>query len=574
MKIQLAQHSGFCFGVRNAILRIVNELNNNDETIFVYGPLIHNPQTVNILHRRGLQTIHDLSGIKGKQVAVRTHGIPIEDNRYLKSEATRCINLTCPRVANVQSLIKKYSRQGHYTIILGDSDHAEVIGLKSYASAGVTIIASATEAAEIPPAEKYLLVSQTTFDRDLFEKIIPILQKSLKNLTVMDTICDSTRHRQDDVRKAIEEKFDTLIVVGGKNSANTSRLAGIGRENGLLTFHVETEKELQWKDFTDSKSVLVTAGASTPGWIINNVLEKLYDIKFRNSNFFIKHIKNVIELITRTNIISSLFAFMLTLFIQSAITAKHGLTYPVVSMLYIFSMYSFNNYFDRAFLRESNSYKYGIYKKYGKALIFFSLVSIPMSFYLMRSSGLDQIILLLFSYIFGFSYFTSPVKRIMNSLSFPLARKVYNSKIITGLGWLIVTTLLPLINTHVPWTSILFISLFTITMITVRHILIDIIAFQGDFIMGRDTIPIWLGIDAAKYITHTLTALTSLMCIIHVVLEGQFLFLLMILPLLYYSVLINRLVKIRYLITLRYEFIIDANFFLSIAIFLATIIIS
>jgi len=216
MKIEMAANSGFCMGVRNAILKIVDELNSSDEKIYVYGPLIHNPQTVEVLKNRGLITIKSLDDIKNKQIAIRTHGIPVDENRIIRNDAARTINLTCSRVARVQSYIKKYSSNGFFTIIIGDRDHAEVIGLKSYAVSGVYVVSEPGDIKNLPMADKYLIVSQTTHERNQFDQIVNLIRKHHKNIEVIDTICDSTRLRQDDVREGIARGIDTLVVVGGK----------------------------------------------------------------------------------------------------------------------------------------------------------------------------------------------------------------------------------------------------------------------------------------------------------------------------------------------------------------------
>ena len=153
---------------------------------------------------------------------------------------------------------------------------------------GVSVISDLPETDSIPPAGSYILVSQTTFDRELYKRIVSRVQAALENVTVFDTICDSTRFRQEDVVVGITAGTDTLVVVGGKNSANTKRLAQIGRDSGIATFHVETEDELREEDFADSSNVLVTAGTSTPGWIINNILEKIYTIKYMKSNILVR----------------------------------------------------------------------------------------------------------------------------------------------------------------------------------------------------------------------------------------------------------------------------------------------
>ena len=182
MKIEMARHSGFCMGVRNAVLKIVDELNSSDENIFVYGPLIHNPQSIEVLRKRGLITINSLDEIKDKQVAIRTHGIPVSENREIRGKAARTINLTCSRVARVQSIIKKYSRDGYFTIIVGDKDHAEVIGLKSYAGSGVFVVSHKDDIGLIPLSEKYIVVSQTTHERAQFEDIVNAIKTSFSNI--------------------------------------------------------------------------------------------------------------------------------------------------------------------------------------------------------------------------------------------------------------------------------------------------------------------------------------------------------------------------------------------------------
>jgi (E)-4-hydroxy-3-methyl-but-2-enyl pyrophosphate reductase len=176
MQITLARHSGFCMGVKNAVLKIIHEINSTNKELYMYGPLIHNPQTIDLLHDRGLKTLQKLDDAAGKQIAIRTHGVPLPENRILKNCAERVINLTCPRVARVQAIIKKYSSKGYYTVITGDNLHPEVIGLKSYATAGVTVISDTDKAVTLPESGEYVMVSQTTFDRETFNKIIAELR--------------------------------------------------------------------------------------------------------------------------------------------------------------------------------------------------------------------------------------------------------------------------------------------------------------------------------------------------------------------------------------------------------------
>ena len=567
MKIELAEHSGFCMGVRNAILRIVNEINTSEEEIYVYGPLIHNPQTLDVLGNRGVRTIYSLEGIEGRQIAIRTHGIPVEEYRQIKERSSRVINLTCPRVARVQSIIKKYSEQGYFTIITGDRDHAEVAGLKSYASSGVHVVTEIKDLETLPHAEKYVLVSQTTFDRRLFREFVSELTGKISEIEVIDTICDSTRDRQGSVMKGIGNRIDTLVVAGGKNSANTNRLAQIGRDSGIKTFHIEREDELLDSDFSDSSNVLVTAGASTPGWIINNVLERLYRIKYRKMNFFINAVKIFLEFVVRTNLLSAVTASFITLLAGKFMGAGTDTAAALISFLYIFSMYSVNNYFDREFLRESNSYKYAIYERFGVPLMAVSILFMGLCMWLsLRYTGLTQLMLFL-SFLFGFSYLSGPVKKLVKSMGSPFIRRAYNSKVITSFGWLIVTVALPAMNSSPGPVGLAAVTVMVFSLIFLRHVLIDIIMLQGDLIMGRESLPILIGnsrIYTLSYVTGTVSALVFAAA---AVMTGQLPFLLLVLPLAYYMGLAAWIKKLKYLVSLKYEILTDLNLCLVIAIY-------
>lgn len=577
MKIELAANSGFCFGVKHAIVKAVEEINRSSEPILVYGPLIHNPQTVEILENRGLKTINSLANIDGKQIAIRTHGIPLYESMEIKRRSSRLLNLTCPKVARVQAIIKKYSADGCHTIILGDGEHAEVVGLKSFASSGVTVISSLDEIADIPFAEKYLLVSQTTLNRELFDKVVSLLTEKLKNLNVVDTICDSTGNRQDDVHESIKKGIDTLIVAGGKNSANTTRLADIGRKNGLKTFHIETERELSFDMLKDSKYVLVTAGASTPGWIINNILERLYTIKYRKGNRLLKAFRLGLEFLVRTSSLSAIFAFFLTWFIQSEgrdaeFQGKaQGMLLPLISMLYIFAMYTTNNYFDRNLLKASNSYKYRIYKKYGRLLTVLSLGLLSASLWFIRDYSPLSVAILVCSTICGLMYFTTPVKRLVDIIKAQSIKNLYGSKLVTTLGWFAVTVMVPALQFHSDISVTIYASAFLIFLITMRHLIMGIVAYQGDFIFGRLTLPLWIGIKGTKLLCYILTALVLLACAYAIYASGSSSLALLLCPVAYYIILLNIVVRVEYPVSLKYEIWTDINFLLTAACLCALI---
>lgn len=569
MKIEISSHSGFCMGVRSAVLKIVKELNTSPEDIYVHGPIIHNPQTTSILEKRGLRAVGDDASLSGKSVAIRTHGIPRDKLTKIRNESKRVINLTCPRVAKVQAIIKKHSRDGSFTIITGDEDHAEVIGLKSYAHGDVVVISDAHNIPPIPPAPRYIAVSQTTFDRELFNAIISRLREILKDrLLVFDTICDSTKDRQLDVATAIDRGIDVLVVVGGRNSANTRRLADLGRERGVRTFHVETADELPFDDFNKDDHVFITAGASTPGWIINNVLEKLFSIQYSHRGCIIAGLKKFVEFTVRTNLLSSIAAFFITSFTSFYFRGDFNFPLPLAATLYLFSMYSFNNCLTAAQLRESNPYKYHLYNKNRVAFLITAALSALSAFVLVFPFGTIIRGIYIASTALGIVYATKFFQDMIKKTGVDLLSKAYNSKtLVTSFGWVIVCALVPLIAEKAPSYAYPAMLFFVFGFIFLRNIILDLIGLQGDLILGRETLPILIGLKPAVRIAKAMGVVSCAIFMIISGISGKAAAILPAISYIYYLALIYRIYKLEYLAALKYEFLTDINFIIFIALY-------
>lgn len=561
MKISVARHSGFCMGVKDAVLRLVDEINYSDRPLFVYGPLIHNPQTISILSSRGMETIYDLTTIDTQNVAIRTHGIPLEEFREIRKRAEKVVNLTCTRVARVQSIIKTHAARGFHVIITGDEDHAEVKSLKSYASSGVTILTYKEDIEKIEESGPFLLVSQTTFSRELFYEISKLLEEKIDDITVIDTICDSTRKRQDNVIAAIEKDgIDLLVVVGGKNSSNTTRLAQIGTSRGIKTIHVETEDELHHGDFSHARNVLLTAGASTPGWIINNVLERLYDIKYSQKSKTIRFIKNLVDFFVRSNTLSTLGAWVLTNLMLDNTSGQHDQLLPLVSAFYIFSMYTINNYFDRSLLKTGNTRKYRLFTRLGKQLMGVALLSVVCALLITYHYGWIPLTALGIAYFFGSLYSTAVIRGLVHSLPYRFLRKLYSSKIITTAGWLMVVTLLPYLVYDIPVNTLIAFSIYTFLLVFLRHYLYDMIAFQGDMILGRETLPLWTGIRISYRIICVLSSLAIAAYGIWPIFNAGWEASLQGIPFLMFILLLISMGRRRYQYALKYELAVDSVF--------------
>ena len=274
MEIVLAKHAGFCMGVRRAVETTMGLVDHGRGPIVTFGPLIHNPQVLQMLERQGVRVLKEIPQQLSGIVVIRAHGVPPEQKAQLEASGATVEDATCPRVMKVQAIIDRYRKEGCATVIIGDRDHAEVTGLMGYAGDTCQVISSLAEAEALELAGPYIIVSQTTQDEAMFERISARILERFPRGRLFNTICDSTHKRQEEVREMCRA-VEALIVVGGKNSANTKRLAEIAEGLGVPVFLVETAAELDQAILRRFARVGVTAGASTPTWIIEQVVDLL-----------------------------------------------------------------------------------------------------------------------------------------------------------------------------------------------------------------------------------------------------------------------------------------------------------
>ena len=280
MKVILADVLGYCMGVRRAIDGAYKSLEENpDKKVYSLGPLIHNQTALDSLSEKGLKVLREPSIDElpeNSVVVIRAHGIPpVTMNRLLKRKCN-VINATCPRVLASQNNAKKYAELGYSVILAGDKNHGEVVGIAGFAGEKFFLVENAYDAGNLPDfdeEEKAVLLCQTTFSLEEFSKIADVLSSKIKNLKVMNTICPATKERQEALQKLCPE-VEGVLVVGGKNSANTKRLLQIAEENSGRASLIETAAEIP-SDFFELETVGITAGASTPDSVIRNVVEVL-----------------------------------------------------------------------------------------------------------------------------------------------------------------------------------------------------------------------------------------------------------------------------------------------------------
>ncbi len=274
MRVVLAKSAGFCFGVKRAT-NMAFEAAESNARICSLGPIIHSPQLVERLERKGVSVVREVDEIEGRAVIIRSHGVNAEVLDQIKARSLCVVDATCPFVQKAQEHAAQLSAEGYTVVIVGEPEHPEVAGIFSYARQGdAFVVENPKEAAALSPCKKIGVVAQTTQSYDNFRDIVTLCLDKAKELRVYNTICNATTVRQEEA-KLIADQVELMLVVGGFNSANTTRLAHICAQSQNRTHHVETAEELKAEWFSGIETVGVTAGASTPQWIIDEVLERI-----------------------------------------------------------------------------------------------------------------------------------------------------------------------------------------------------------------------------------------------------------------------------------------------------------
>ena len=274
MEVILAKSAGFCFGVKRAV-ETVYEQAGTENRIYTYGPIIHNEEVVKDLESKGVTVLEgeeDLRKLDKGTVVIRSHGVPREICEMIEKKGLTCVDATCPFVKRIHRIVEKESGEGRRIIIIGNPGHPEVEGIMGWSHTPAAVIESAEEAEKFTclPGEKLCLVSQTTFNYNKFKELVEIFQKKGYNITIVNTICNATEERQTEARE-IADKVDAMIVIGGKHSSNTRKLYEICRERCKSTYLIQTLDDLHLELPETAALVGITAGASTP----NNIIEEV-----------------------------------------------------------------------------------------------------------------------------------------------------------------------------------------------------------------------------------------------------------------------------------------------------------
>ncbi len=329
MKVRVAKSAGFCVGVRRAVemvLKIADE--NRKRKIFTFNPLINNPQTVAMLEDKGIGVVGEGCFDRanaGDIVVVSAHGISPKTRNSLENHGFTLCDATCPKVAYVHKLAQNFSKNNFAVIIIGDAGHPEVLGIEGEISTERAVIKTVDELNMLPNWQKVAIIAQTTMDRATFELIVAAARQKFQVVEVKNTLCSETAYRQDEIVE-LSQDTDIFVVVGGRKSANTIRLAELAEKTHRKTLHIETAQELNPADFVGIECVSVLAGASTPHWIIAAVVEKLETL---NHKLLLpwkwRPIKNLAFFALRSNFVAAFAAAMFTAYLTTGSACGHML---------------------------------------------------------------------------------------------------------------------------------------------------------------------------------------------------------------------------------------------------------
>ena len=473
MRVLLGRWAGFCYGVRRAVSLALRAARRH-KTVYTLGPLIHNRQAVEELRANGVEVAENLEELPpGAVVVLRSHGVERQVRQRLKEGGFCVVDATCPRVARIHGIVRNAAARGERVVIFGDPDHPEVKALRSEV-ADAAIITSPDDVEKLPFEERRIcLVAQTTQDAAVYEEVAAALRQRFPSVRVHKTICDSTHRRQEELRSVLDD-VDLVVVVGGRHSANTRRLAEIARASGKRTLHIETADELPQQ--VDAETVFVTAGASTPNWVIQGVMERL-----RGG---VGLWRRVLFGVVRWNLTAAAAAAALT---YAASCALKVASFPavVIAALYVFCVHTFNQIIALRLEPLTRRQRHEVVRL-ALALLAGSAATV-VAFH----AGIYRFLLLLFALAGGFVYGLDVVPapaRLRSLRDLPGSKDIF-----CALGWAAVCTLLPAFSSSASTCVVVLTFFFIFIPVYIRSVLFDVRQMERDRFLGREAFPVVLG---------------------------------------------------------------------------------
>lgn len=501
-------------GVRRAVDIVVDIAQHETRRqIYTYGPLIHNPQTIELLKIRGVKPIANIEEIKDKENAIliiRAHGIAPAERKKIKESGIKIIDATCPKVGYVQSIIKKHAALDYMVVIVGDKEHPEVDGLLGYAGDHGVIISTLEEVDKLSCPDKVCVVAQTTQDFDHYSKIVEKIKELCPQAVVFNTICSSTEQRQAEVM-ALAGEMDAMFIVGGKNSANTRRLADLAQKKQPATFHIESLSDMENINLEPYNRIGVSAGASTPNWIIDRVMDKIMEGQSRKLKKIGKLLNLWISAI-RTDVYSALGAGCLCLAGMLLQKMPVKFSFIAIASFFVYAMHVLNRLLSRKPAGLVGSFREESYHRYGKIYFVTALISIVIALALALQEAVLPFVFLLVISLAGIIYSIKilPGKwQIRGLKDLPGSKNIFMSA-----AWGIVSAILPALSGDYSFNTGLIIAFgFSFGIVFICSAMSDILEIQSDKLIGQETIPVFFGRDR----TITILKIISLILLVFLI---------------------------------------------------------
>jgi len=494
-----------------------------ERPIYTYGPLIHNPQVLNIFEEKGISTLDEVPEKGRGAILVRAHGVPPVAKQRLAEAGFEVIDATCPRVIKVQTIIRKHAEKGYASIIIGDRDHPEVVGLMGYTGGSGHVVDNLADLKALPDFEKAIIVAQTTQNTSFFDQVKGWAERMFPHYKVFNTICDSTEKRQMEV-KNMAASVDALVVVGGYSSGNTKRLAEIARQAGKPVLHVETEADIREQDLAGAECVGITAGASTPNWIIKRVYRKLETMPSKARVAWRQAALSIQRVLLLTNIYIALGAGGLCFAVAKLQGARNVIPQILISMLYVQSMHILNHLMGRKSDRFNDPERADFYAR--NQVWLFALASIAGAGGLLAAYTLGTVpfVILLLMSVFGLSYNLRVIPgELVRKQGMKRLKDIPGSKtVLIALAWGVVTSLFPAFGASSDhfYAGTLAAFIWSSGLVFARTAFFEVLDMQGDRIVGKETIPILVGAKQSmrllKILLIFLTAMVFLMSVLDV----------------------------------------------------------
>jgi 4-hydroxy-3-methylbut-2-enyl diphosphate reductase len=473
---------------------VLKAINENQGKIYTYGPLIHNPQVLELLRERGITVLQPGENTPKGLVVIRAHGIPPQEQRELEAVGGRIIDATCPRVAKVQAIIRRWAHQGYATLIVGDADHPEVRGLMGHTQERGYVVAGSQEVAALPDLQDLIVVAQTTQSEAQFEARVSEIQARFPQARIFNTICDATASRQAEVQE-LARQVEALVVVGGRNSGNTQRMVQISRDTGTPTYHVETEQELDLEEMSRYQTVGVTAGASTPHWLISNVVSTLKHAWAFRPGSWTNYLYRAWRFSLKSNLYVATGAGCLSYTSSLLQLVEPNFSYFFVAFFYVYAMHLLNHFTDKA-SKLNDPVQSLFYGRHRRFLLGSGAVSAFMALALGVYLGPVAFAFILFMSGLGLVYNLKIIpERLAEASHIATLKEIPGSKtMFTAVAWGVLAALIPVVCSDQDLSGATAIAFFFVAgMIFIRSGLFEIMAIEGDRLVGKETLAIALG---------------------------------------------------------------------------------